>query len=468
MILPITHEDMVARRWPIVTIAIVLVSLACFAAQLAGRNGGNAEILRSAERLGRYWDEHPYLVLHAPCDRLLRHPPAAPGEALPLDDEAAAEQAQLDALCADVERVLYASPERRFGWVPGRHNWAGLFTHPFLHGGVLHLVFNMWFLWLCGCNLEDRWGRLVFLPFYASAGVAAGLVHMAAMPTSLQPMIGASGAIAGAMGAFLVAFARTRIRFVYLLFFRAGTFAAPAYVMLPLWIANELVFAALPGAGDGVAHWAHIGGFAYGVLFALAMRATGLEARLDAAVERKVSVTQDARIMRAAEMTTAGDAAGALALLGEVARERPTDVDVQLERLRAAKAAADRAQEGDAYATLVHLYLDLGVLDTAVDLLGEALQQRLGDAIPADVRVRLGDRLVVKGSLDRAWWVYDSLTMHGLPDAHSVRAALAQAKVARRLGRPADGRPLLEAVLRSPFSTAELDEAARGELARRE
>jgi membrane associated rhomboid family serine protease len=470
MILPISHEDMVARRWPIVTTAIILVSIACFALQVAGRGAGQAELMRSAERLAHYWQERPYLVLHAPCDRLFRHapPPRAAGEDLPSDEDVAAEQAHLDALCADVESTLYASPEGRFGWVPARRNWVGLVTHQFLHGGVLHLVFNMWFLWLCGCNLEDRWGRAVFAPFYLSAGVAAALAHSAASPQSLQPMIGASGAIAGAMGAFLVAFARTRIRFVYLLFFRPGTFAAPAYVMLPLWLANEVVFGALPGVGDGVAHWAHIGGFAYGVVFALAMRMTGIEARLDAAVERKVTVTQDERIMRAAEMTSAGDARGALALLAEVARERPADIDVQLERLRAAKAAVDRAQEGDAYADAVRLYVDAGELDTAVDLLGEAVQQRLGDAVSTEVRARLGDRLVVKGLLDRAWWVYDSVTMHGLPDAPSVRAALAQAKVARRLGRPADGRPLLQAVLGSPFSSAELDEAARGELARGE
>lgn len=469
MILPITHEDMQARRWPVVTVAIIVASIACFAMQLAGRGADDTELMRSADRLADYWQAHPYLVMHAPCDRLLRHPHAkrAALDDPPPDSEAAAEQAQLDALCADVEHALYARPEGRFGWVPARRNWTGLLTHQFLHGGVLHLVFNMWFLWLCGCNLEDRWGRAVFLPFYLSAGVAAGLVHMAASPQSVVPAIGASGAIAGAMGAFLVAFARTRIRFVYLLFFRAGTFRAPAYVMLPLWIANELAFAGV-NSGDGVAHWAHIGGFAYGVVFALAMRTTGLEARLDAAVERKVTVTQDARIMRAAEMTSAGNPHGALALLAEVARERPADIDVQLERLRAAKAAGDRAQEGDAYAAAVRLYVDAGALDTAVDLLGEAVQQRLGDAIATEVRARLGDRLVVKGQLDRAWWVYDSLTMHGLPDPASVRAALAQAKVARRLGRPGEGRPLLEAVLGSPFSSAELDEAARGELARGE
>ena len=465
MIFPITHEDMVARRWPVVTIAIIVASIACFALQLAGRGAGNAELLRSAQRAVNYWEEHPYLALHPPL-----RPPAAQRAGAAV--RRAAPRRGRRRRAGPARRALRRRRARahvvaggtlRLGAGPAQ--LVGLVTHQFLHGGFLHLVFNMWFLWLCGCNLEDRWGRLVFVPFYVSAGIAAALVHMAAHPQSLQPMIGASGAIAGAMGAFLVSFARTRIRFVYWILFRPGTFAAPAYVMLPMWIANEVAFGLLPG-GDGVAHWAHVGGFAYGVLFALALRATGFERRLDEAVERTVSVTQDPRIMRAAEMTTAGDPAGALALLGEVARERPGDVDVHLERLRAAKAASDRAQEGDAYGLLVRLYVDMGVLDTAADLLGEAVQHRLGDAVPSEVRARLGDRLVVKGELDRAWWVYDSITMRGLADAASTRAALAQAKVARRLGRAGDGRPLLEAVLGSPFSTAELDEAVRGELAR--
>jgi hypothetical protein len=279
-------------------------------------------------------------------------------------------------------------------------------------------------------------------------------------------MIGASGAIAGAMGAFLVSFARTRIKFAYWILLRPGTFSAPAYVMLPLWAVEEVVFGVVSGAGGGVAHWAHVGGFAYGVAFALAMRFSGLEAKLDSAVERTVTVTQDERIMRAADMITAGDPGGAIAVLDAVGRERPDDVDVHLELLRAAKAARDPAREGRAYADAVRLYVDAGELDTAAELLAEAAQSRLADAVPTATRARLGDRFVVKGSLDRAWQVYGALTSEGLADAVAVRAALAQAKLARKLGRPADGRSLLEAVVASPFASAEIDEAARAELER--
>ena len=458
MILPLTHEDLVARRWPLVTIGIIALSVVVFGAQLATRSAGNAALLTAAGRLVQYWDDHPYLAMHAPCDVLVRRAPSRAHPPPPPDDDAelATEQATLDALCAEVDRGIHVSPEASYGWVPARRNWVGLVTHQFLHGGVLHLVFNMWFLWLCGCNLEDRWGRAVFAPFYLSAGVAAALVHMAALPGSAMPMIGASGAIAGAMGAFLVSFARTRIRFFYFLLFKVGTFTAPAFVMLPLWIAQEVAFALMSrgGPGDGVAHWAHVGGFAYGAMFAVGMRLTGFEASLDRALERKVSTTQDERIMRAAEMTTAGDAPGAVALLGAVAGERPDDVDVYLELLRAAKAAGDRAREGEAYGQLVRLYVEMGALETASDLVAEAAEGGRSAGISLAARARLGDRLVVQGQPERAWSTYASITGEGLVDTASVRVALAQAKLARRLGRPADGKPLLEAVLASPFSTA--------------
>jgi len=470
VILPITHEDMSARRWPVATIAIIALCVACFVAVLAAQGGQRAAFAEAAEHAAEYWQRHPYLKLAPPLDQLVaraRMRPAPDAESPPADAEALEqEQGYLDDRCAEARAAYQDSPAQRWGWVPAQPRWPTLLTHQFLHGGVMHLVFNMWFLWLCGCNLEDRWGRLVFGAFYLSAGVAAALVHELSAPASLMPMIGASGAIAGAMGAFLVSFARTRIRFFYFLVIRFGTFAAPAYVMLPLWIAQELAYGVLWGAKDGVAHWAHVGGFVYGAAFALVLRRTGLEARLDQAVERAVSVVQDERIMRAAALTTGGQAAAALALLDGVVAERPGDVDARLEMLRAAKVAVDGPREAGAYASLVRLYLEQGAVDTAYDLFEETRRVGLDGAVPSDVRVRLADRYVVLGKGDRAWALYRSVTGGGLGDAASVRAALAQAKLARGSGRAEERRELLEAILQSPFSTPELDDVVRAELGR--
>lgn len=135
----------------------------------------------------------------------------------------------------------------------------------FLHGGWGHLLGNMWFLWLFGNNVEDSMGRLRFVLFYLLCGSAAALAQVLAQPSSIVPMVGASGAIGGVMGAYVVMFPRARVfTLVWLLFF-VTSFALPAWVMLGYWFVLQL-FGSLGGAESGVAFWAHVGGFAAGVL----------------------------------------------------------------------------------------------------------------------------------------------------------------------------------------------------------
>ncbi len=141
-----------------------------------------------------------------------------------------------------------------------------ILTSTFLHGGLLHLGGNMLFLWIFGDNLEDEMGHLGFLLFYLACGIGAGLIHILAAPYSPVPTVGASGAIAGVMGAYLLLFPRARvdILIILLVFFRI--IAIPAWLMLGLW----LVFQFLGGLsadpnGGGVAYWAHTGGFVAGL-----------------------------------------------------------------------------------------------------------------------------------------------------------------------------------------------------------
>jgi membrane associated rhomboid family serine protease len=150
---------------------------------------------------------------------------------------------------------------------PGRQP-LNLFTSMFLHGGWLHLLGNMWFLWLFGNNIEDSMTRLRFLVFYLLCGVAAALAQVLADPRSVVPMVGASGAISGVMGAYLVLFPRVRVFTMVPLGFYATSVALPAWVMLIYWMVIQLVSQAastLRAQQGGVAYWAHIGGFAAGV-----------------------------------------------------------------------------------------------------------------------------------------------------------------------------------------------------------
>lgn len=145
-----------------------------------------------------------------------------------------------------------------------------LLTSMFLHGGWLHLVGNMWYLWIFGDNVEDRLGRGRFILFYLASGVVAALLHYALNPASRAPTVGASGAIAGVLGAYLVAFPRARVITLVPLFPFIQVMALPAVVVLGLWFVVQFFsgFMSLGfgGAGGGVAWWAHIGGFAFGLL----------------------------------------------------------------------------------------------------------------------------------------------------------------------------------------------------------
>jgi len=148
--------------------------------------------------------------------------------------------------------------------------WHTVFSAMFLHGGWMHLIGNMLFLWIFGDNLEDRMGHGPYLLFYLACGVGAGLAHVIAAPYSAVPTVGASGAIAGVMGGYLLLFPRAKvdILFIFLIFFRV--FSVPAWLMLGAWFALQLFngVGADPTTG-GVAYWAHAGGFVIGLVLCL-------------------------------------------------------------------------------------------------------------------------------------------------------------------------------------------------------
>jgi membrane associated rhomboid family serine protease len=139
---------------------------------------------------------------------------------------------------------------------PHKNVYLAVLTSLFLHGSLAHLAFNMLFLWIFGNNLEDRWGRVRYLLFYLAAGIVATLAFVLTSPHSVVPLIGASGAIAGVMGAYLVLFPTTRI--LGLVGFLP--LPLPAWVFLGFWFGSQFL-----GGSDGVAYAAHVGGFLFGM-----------------------------------------------------------------------------------------------------------------------------------------------------------------------------------------------------------
>ncbi len=150
-----------------------------------------------------------------------------------------------------------------YGFKPAEFAIITVFTSMFLHGGFDHLFGNMWFLFIFGDNVEDKFGKMKYILFYLLAGVAATLTHFATNMGSVIPAIGASGAISGVLGAYIAMFPKVRVHVAS--YFYHGT--VPAYVMIGFWFVLQLIFGAvsfLGPQGSGIAFWAHIGGFVFG------------------------------------------------------------------------------------------------------------------------------------------------------------------------------------------------------------
>ena len=173
-----------------------------------------------------------------------------------------------------------------WGFIPARYfllaeidpsDWAGrylpLFTSMFLHGGWMHLIGNMIYLWIFGDNVEDRLGHLRYLLFYLATGLGAALAHAYLHPDSTIPTIGASGAISGLLGAYLLLFPYARVYTFVPFFF---VLEVPAAIYIGFWFLGQLlsgtVALALAGEGGGVAWWAHVGGFVAGIALVPVLR----------------------------------------------------------------------------------------------------------------------------------------------------------------------------------------------------
>ncbi|XOV84403.1 MAG: rhomboid family intramembrane serine protease [bacterium] len=171
------------------------------------------------------------------------------------------------------------------GWVcrlDGNGSINSLITSMFMHGSWLHIIGNMLFLWVFGDNVEDVMGPGRFLLFYLLCGLAAAGAQIAADPTSVVPMVGASGAIGGVMGAYAIVFPRARVHLLIILIVYVTTISVPAIFMLGYWFILQLIagVGSLGAGGGGVAFWAHIGGFVAGVgLISLFKRADLMAAR---------------------------------------------------------------------------------------------------------------------------------------------------------------------------------------------
>jgi membrane associated rhomboid family serine protease len=340
--LPIGVEKAEVDRVPWISIAIAALCVAAFVATWVvpddPEGAGSTELYAALE----YWSEHPYLeapegasqVVGAKLREFIEKQRA---DYLAENGDAPAtapeEQEELGRRIAAFLAAADSSPLRRFSLVPARgFAQIGWLTSLFLHFGWMHLLGNLLFFYIVGPLLEDLWGRPLFLGFYLVSGVIASAAQFALDPHSAAMNLGASGAIAGCMGAFTCRCATRRIRIAYFawIFYRIarGIFTIPAWLWGALWFGSE-VWSFTTGGEPGVAVMAHIGGFAFGFAVALGLKFSGIEARYVApAVGEKIGGwEQSPQVVAALEALGRRDEEGARAAYAKALDAQPDCLD---------------------------------------------------------------------------------------------------------------------------------------------
>ncbi len=375
MLIPIGQENAVVRRDPWVALAIIVANFLVAAPVFLLQPARTDAIRDAAGRFEEYVVEHPYLEL--PTELM----PLVPAEVLgklariraqatqlgrlPPPEKLQKEQKELRARGNALLAARETLPWVRWGFVPAEASLLTAFTSMWIHSGWLHLLGNLLFFFATGPFLEDAWGRTLFAAFYVVSGLVAVSTHAVYFAGSQVPLVGASGAIAGVMGAFLIRLGASRIRFLFLPlivlpFFRV-TLLLPAFVVLPFWFLGQHWLARQAAAGDGVAYWAHVGGFAFGMVVAGLLRLAKVEERfIHPAIEAQVSLVQDAALERANEARFAGDWTTARREIRAALTRDPASLDGWREACEIALASGDAKELERAAPRLLELYAKAG------------------------------------------------------------------------------------------------------------
>jgi membrane associated rhomboid family serine protease/Tfp pilus assembly protein PilF len=369
MIIPIGHEDQQVRRLPWVTIVLVAVNVAVFLLTNELAHKQATEMGARGEEIVRYVTTHPHLTLSSDLRGGVRQEPLPPDHSL---SGLAEEQARLNGMVAEFRASARRSVFWTYGYVPADPNPLGLFTSMFLHAGWLHLLGNLLFLWLAGGRLEDRWGRVFFPAFYLVCGVAAALLHAAMIPESRVPMVGASGAIAGLMGALLIHLVTRRSRLlsglivIFWLIYWSCIFAMPDYVVLPPWLLQQFSLARSGTAGD-IAVWAHLGGFASGAVIVLGIWLSGFEAKLLGRGETgKSGWGASDQLTAALGLLDGGNADGAIRALVALLRKNPNNIEARTALIGAYAQKGDSAAADRESARLISAYVAVRDMEGAL------------------------------------------------------------------------------------------------------
>ena len=244
-------DNIPTDRFPFVTLALIVANFIAYF--LAIRHGGSIVSGPDVQEVLKY-GAIPKALLHpgVHCAEVAQQTPFGQGTA----------------------SVVCNTPLLNANGIPAENTaptWATVFTAMFMHASILHIGGNMLFLWIFGNNVEDAMGPIKFIFFYLLGGIAALALQVAIGPNSTAPTLGASGAIAAVLGGYIVLYPRARVLSLVIIILFFTVIELPAWVMLGIWFAEQAVFGAAnltnpTGGGGGVAYFAHVGGFAFGLL----------------------------------------------------------------------------------------------------------------------------------------------------------------------------------------------------------
>jgi membrane associated rhomboid family serine protease len=468
MLIPIKHENMSARRWPVITFALIAINVVVFITTLGPLQDEQKQMGPMKLHLILLAATHPELkvpaesqdVVRSLKDRYpkqwaeLKNPRRRAWDdwdarMLQTDDPELL-QSEMSSLSTDLQKARADSILYKYAYVPAHPTAISYLTANFLHGGWMHLIGNMWFLWLAGFVLEDFWGRPLYTAFYLISGAASMLLDGLFNPGSIVPTLGASGAIAALMGAFLVRFPKMKIEMLWWIFLRPRRFKAPAYWLLPAWLAIEVFYGSVFGQSTGVAHWAHVGGFLFGALTALTLRYSGLEQKAHEKVEAEVTLQSHPEIQQASDFIDKGELASAEEILNDYVSRNPGSVDAYmlLRNIYQKKNQPIAAAETLAKICVVHLRAKEN------DLAWKCYEEFLaagGQAPPAVTWLELCRAAETLQLFDRAVQEYEKLAATYPNDRQSIAAQLAAARVClKRLNQPERALQFFQAADASP------------------
>jgi len=452
LVIPYKHENLVLRGLPWITFGLIAVNVLIFLLTFP-KSPDQTEIAGGLESFYKYYEEHPYLEIPSNIREVM-----SGSELTKLDDlsksaipagvteqQQRLQQQTLSNLADAVIRSLEQSPVWRYGHRSSDPYLASFFTSMFLHTGLVHLLGNILFLYLTGCCIEYLWGRPLYLCFYLSMGILAAVMNDVAHPQSGLPLAGASGAIAGLMGAFMIRFYKTKINFVYVTAtFHTGKFQLPAWVVLPFWLVQQLLLGTILGNVAVVAYVAHVGGFVFGAVFAFGLDLFRFEEKyVNTFVQHQIGVQENSLYLQALELSQKSEFVKSRDLLRQVVAREPDHMEAITELRR----IADLNNQEEEYHLYTGWLLEALIRKRQHDSILEFYRQSQTNRVrlPARTLFAMGNYHEQLSDFRSALDVYQKLVDHHPNDPLAMKAYSKMARLClEKFGDRRRGTELLE------------------------